>query len=205
MEDKAVEFVDQVGQGQFGLRPSEADCADEKPIAVLLVYEDMFNLVRTRLTPQRSPRCVLGHGLALGLPAMNATFEHVARQPGFVLLTATGAIGPEIARSCWCRLPAGAGAHRCLQPISPPDEPKAPIDADMRLVAEYRGRDLRQRRPVGTITDLAPDLDRPARIDILLARLVGLATPGLLCRLPALMAAFCSCVLRCLDAGTMLA
>lgn len=53
----------------------------------------------------------------------------------------------------------------------------------MRLVAEWERGDLRQRRPVGAIADIAPDLDRPARIDILLVRLVRLAAPDLLCRL----------------------
>lgn len=43
----------------------------------------------------------------------------------------------------------------------------------MRLVAERRGGNLRQRRPVGAIADLAPYLHRPACIDILLVRFFG--------------------------------
>lgn len=56
----------------------------------------------------------------------------------------------------------------------------------MRLVAERRGGNLRQRRPVGAIADLAPYLHRPACIDILLVRLVRLAAPDLPGRLAGL-------------------
>ncbi len=68
---------------------------------------------------------------------MDAAFEHVARQPGLVLLTAIGAIGPDIAGSV-----AGVDYPAQLAPVAVcsrghrrlPDEPKAPIDADMRLL-----------------------------------------------------------------------
>ena len=69
---------------------------------------------------------------------MDAAFEHVARQPVLVLLTALGAIGPDSAGSV-----AGVDYPAQLAPVAIcgrghrrlPDEPKAPVDADMRLVA----------------------------------------------------------------------
>jgi hypothetical protein len=61
---------------------------------------------------------------------------------------------------------------RCHRGLA--DEPIAPIDADMRLVAEHRRGDLWQRHAVGPIADLAPDLHGPARIDVLFVGLVRL-------------------------------
>ncbi len=57
--------------------------------------------------------------------------------------------------------------------------PADPAYADMRFVAEHRRGDLRQRRAVSAITDLAAYLYRLARIDILLVRFVRLAPPYL--------------------------
>ncbi len=113
---------------------------------------------------------------------MDAAFEHVGLQQCLVHGAAIGAVGPDIsggvarvdhppqlaAVAIRCR------CHRCLA-----DEPIAPVDADMRLVAEHGRGDLRQRRAVGTIADFAADLHGPARINILLVRLVRLAAPDL--------------------------
>jgi hypothetical protein len=61
------------------------------------------------------------------------------------------------------------------------DEPEAPIDADLRLVAEHGCGDLRQRCAVRAIADLAADLHRPARIDIVDARWASPSAPGAPC------------------------
>jgi len=42
MEDEAVKVVGQIGQGQFGLRTSQSDCADEKAKAPLLMPKHML-------------------------------------------------------------------------------------------------------------------------------------------------------------------
>lgn len=65
-------------------------------------------------------------------------------------------------------------SHRAL-----PDEAEAPVDGDMGFVTEHRQRDLRQRRAVRSIPDLAADLERPARIGVFLGRLVRLVWPDL--------------------------
>jgi hypothetical protein len=49
----------------------------------------------------------------------------------------------------------------------------------MRLIAEYRQGNLRQRLALGIEADLPADLERPARIDILLCRLVRVVGPDL--------------------------
>ena len=117
---------------------------------------------------------------------MDAALEHVALQQCLVPGAAIGAVSPDIAGGVVrvdhpAQLAPVAVCRRGHRGLA--DKPIALVDADMRLVAEHWRSDLRQRRPVGTIADLAPDLHRPACIDILLMRLVGLATPDLLRRL----------------------
>jgi putative restriction endonuclease len=43
VEDQTVEVVGEVGQREFGLRAGDADGADEEPVAVFLMREDMFD------------------------------------------------------------------------------------------------------------------------------------------------------------------
>ena len=86
------------------------------------------------------------------------------------------------------------------------DKAEPLIDADMRLVADHGRGDLRQRRPLLEIADLAADLQRPARIGILLVSLVRLAPPDLLGRFARFDSGlFFLSIVRCLGAGTSVA
>lgn len=116
-------------------------------------------------------------GLPLGLRRWMRLFKHVALQQCLVLGATIGAVGPDISGGVGGvdhppQLPTVAvcgRGHRCLA-----DKAEAPIDTDMRLVAEHRRCDLRQRCPVGAIADLAADLEGPARIDSYWSALFGL-------------------------------
>ena len=136
---------------------------------------------------------------------MDSAFEYVALQQCLVLGAATGAVGPDIASGI-ARI--DHPPHLAIIAVSGridgrfADKAEAPIDADVRIVAEHGRCDLRQRYSVGMIPELAPDLQRPARIDILLVRLARLQRQICLADLPALIAAFSSLVLRCLGAAT---
>ena len=183
VEDQAVEVVGQIGERELCLRPGNTDGADEEAIAVFLVREDILDAGADRGLYGVGARHLLGHQPALRLAAMDAAVEHVGLEPCLVLAAAIGAVCPDIAGCVGGvdhppQLPSvavGGRGHRCLA-----DETKVPIDADMRLVAKHRRGDLRKRGPVGALADLAADLHGPARIDILLVRLVRLAAPDLL-------------------------
>ncbi len=61
-----------------------------------------------------------------------------------------------------------------------PDEAEAPVDCDVALVAEHWQGDLRQGLACLVEADLAADLQGPARVDVLLGRLVRLVGPDLI-------------------------
>lgn len=111
------------------------------------------------------------------------------RQPLLILPRAIGAVGPDLRGGVLRRhqprqhppVRLRGGGHRAL-----PDEAETPVDRDMGFVAEHRQGDPRQGRPIGTVADLAADLQRPAGIDVLLRRLVRLVRPDLLRRLAGL-------------------
>lgn len=114
---------------------------------------------------------------------MNSGCEHPIKQPLLVTLRAIGAISPDLG--------AGViGAHdvaketpirgRCRSDRHLPDEAITSVDADMRFVAEDRQGNHGQRRAVLAMTHLAADLERPARIGVLLRGLVRLVWPNLL-------------------------
>ena len=115
---------------------------------------------------------------------MDAACEHVPRQPCLVLPAAIGSIGPDIGSGVagvdyMAQFPPVAMRRQGHFPLA--DKAEAPVDADMRLVAEHRRGDLRQGGAIGAVADLAAHLYRPAGIDILLVRLVRLAWSDLLC------------------------
>src|SRR5690606_7702413 len=103
-------------------------------------------------------RGTFGHRLALGLSAVDATREHMSREPCLVLPAAIGTVGPDIGSGVvrvhdMAQFPPVTMGGRGHLPLA--DEAEASVDADVTLVAEHGCCDLRQRRAVRPVTDLA--------------------------------------------------
>lgn len=96
MEDEAVHVVGDVGQRQFRLGALKADRADEEAEPNLLIREDMVDGGSDRGLLRFRAGGHLRHRLARQLAAMDAARQHPLRQPRFVLLTAVGAVGPDL-------------------------------------------------------------------------------------------------------------
>lgn len=166
MEDKAVEVVGQLGQGQFRLGPGDADGADERPEPVLLVGKHMLDPGPDRRLGRIGPCGRDRHRLALGLSPVDAAGQHTIGEPGLVALRAVSAVGPDLAAGV---LPVDDLAQHpaigmgCRSHCRSPDEAITAVNADVAFVAEHRDSDHGQGRVVPAIAHLAADLERPAR------------------------------------------
>ena len=127
----------------------------KEAIAVLLVGEDMLTTRGrgSRTLAALARAMLLGHfGLPLGLGRRwMRLFEHVGLHAGNAsfLAAAIGAVGPDIASGVACvdyppQLPTVAVGRAAEVTAAFADKAEAPIDADMRLIAEHRCGDLRQ-------------------------------------------------------------
>ncbi len=84
VEDQALHVVGQIGQHDLGLRPPDADGADEQPHMCLLLRKDVFDscpylrLGAVGCTKRLRPR------LALWLLAMDPAHPAMGCKPGFI-------------------------------------------------------------------------------------------------------------------------
>ncbi len=117
----------------------------------------------------------LRHRPTRRLLAMDAADEAVPFEERLVRLRAVGRVGPDGARGVGLveqplaqpRALVGGGVGRVLAP----DQPVLAVDGDMVLVAECRDGDVDWRnRPTRPRLGLA-ELDRPARVAVLLPEL----------------------------------
>lgn len=110
---------------------------------------------------------------------VDAIVKHVGLEPCLVFAAPIGADFPDIS--------GGVGGVDYSPPLAAvavcgrgrrhlADKAGAPIDVDVRLVAEHLPRDLRQQRPVGAMTDLAP------RSSLSSAHQLDFDEPCLVCR-----------------------
>jgi hypothetical protein len=113
LEDQAVHVVGETGQGEFGLRPGQADRADEQAEAVLLMGKETFDARADRGSPGIGARRYLGIGLTAGMAAVDPAGEYIVPQPFLVALRAvrrsTMGLGPGMDGSRWARGSFGSG------------------------------------------------------------------------------------------------
>src|SRR6516164_10575277 len=123
----------------------------------------------------------LGHGLAFGLLAMNATDEAVPLHECLIGCRAIGGVRPNAARCVGLieqalsqtRALIGGGVGR--RPFA--DEAEAAVDRNVVLIAEHRDREIAGRRRAVLLRFGLGKLHRPARVTILLAQLGRLRLP----------------------------
>ena len=120
---------------------------------------------------------------------MDLAAQHLRRQPCLIRFGAIGAVRPHIAarvirRQDLAEQPAIAVGRRRHGAFA--DKAIAAGDGDVRLVAERRDRDHRQRPSIGSVTNLAADLQSPAGVRVLLSGLVRFVRPDIIRRLACL-------------------
>lgn len=186
MEHEAVEVVGDVGQREFGFRPHQADRADEQAVAVLLLGKDVLDhRAYRRFAPVR-PRRHLRHPLAMRLAPVDPADQPVGVEPRFVLFGTIGAIRPDVRGRVFLR------DYRAQHPpvrmgragdSTAADKTEPPVDGDVRLLAEHRLNDLRQRHAVRAIADFTPNFEGPTRAGVLLRGFGRLVWPDIRCTL----------------------
>lgn len=102
MEDQAVEVVGEISQSEFRLGPLEANRAYEQTEPVFLMRKHMLNPGPDRGLCRIRASGGLGHGLSLGLAAVDATGQHAIGQPCFVGPGTVCCVGPNLAAAIFC-------------------------------------------------------------------------------------------------------
>ena len=179
-EDQPLDVVDEVDHADFRLGPSDADGADEEVHAILLDGEDVLDPRSDLRFPGIGVPDFIRHCVAGGFLPMDLADKAVLRQELLVGLGAIGDIGPDGA----CGVGLVEQAFADMRPvigggigrIPPADQPEAAIDRDVILIAEGRDGDIDVRRAVLLRFGLA-ELDRPARIAVLVPELDRLTLP----------------------------
>src|SRR5947209_4546124 len=181
--DEPAEIVDEVGHADLQLGAGDSDGSDEEVHLVFLHREDMLDAGADLGLEGVGAARGVRHRPTRRLLAMDAADEAVPFEERFVRLRAVGRVGPHRARG------VGLVEQPFTQPralisrsvgcVPAPDQPMLAIDRDVVLVAECRDGDVdRRNRPVRARLGLA-ELDRPARVAVLVPELGGLGLPGL--------------------------
>lgn len=171
----------QVGERDLGLGAGNADGADEQAHFRLLVREHV-------LDPRPDPGLgsvaaadVLRHRPALGLPAVDTTDPTLGLQPALVALAAVGGIGPDIRGGVVARHHVAQHTPvvaRTIGDLAFADEAEGPADCDAAFVAEARDRNIGLWPAIDGGPGLG-ELQRPARVGVLLPRLGRFVRPDL--------------------------
>ena len=166
MEEQAVHVVGEVGQRDLGFGTLDADGADEQAHDRLLMREHVLDAgADLRLGGVAAPD-ILGHRLAPGLPAVDATDPALRLEPFLVALAAIGGIGPDV------RGGVVLGHHvaqhppikaRAVSSLALADEAEGAADRDAALVAEAGYRNVGLLPAIGSGPGLG-ELQRPARV-----------------------------------------
>lgn len=183
-----MHVVGQVGERDLGLGALDADGADgadEQPHLGLLLSEDVLDAGPDCGFGGVGLRGPLGHRPAPRLPAMDAADPALAPEPSLVGLAAIGGIGPDVGGGVVVGDDVAKHAPvkaRAVGDLAFADEPEGAADRDAALVAKTGDGNVDPRLTISGGPGLG-ELQRPARVGILLCCPGGLIWPYLAGRL----------------------
>jgi hypothetical protein len=202
-----VHVVGQIGERDLGLGALDADGADKQPHLVFQPGKDVFDAGADLRFGGIGLGGPLGHGPASGLPAMDAADPALPFEPCLIGLAAIGGIGPDIGGGVVAGddIAEHPPVKACtIGDLAFTDEAERAADRDAALVAKAWDGDVDPRLAFGGGPGFG-ELQRPARVGVLLCCPGGFIGPDLTSLLPALIASFSGAVLRCFGAATRVA
>lgn len=168
-------------RGCLGFGALDADGANEQPHLVFLPGENMLDAGPDLRFGGVDFYYPLGRRLASGLPAVDAAYPAPSLEPRLVGLAAIGGIGPDVRGGAIRGL--HIPEHASVEPgrvddFAFEDEPEGPADRHAALVGKTRDRDVDLRLAIRCRSAL-DELQRPARVRVLLGRPCWLAGPDI--------------------------